>query len=159
MKKVEYTIRPIRRNEWDMAMQLAWDTFLIYEAPEYERLGIKNFHDFVKGRELKQLFILGEYEAVGAFEDDNVIIGVLGIRKKKHISLLFVEPKFHHQGIATALIEYARREITDRGYINMTVNSSPYAVQFYHKLGFIDDSNEVKSDGIRYTPMTKKLSV
>ena len=46
MQRIEYEIRPIKQKEWDMAMQLAWDTFLVYEAPEYEKIGIKNFHDF-----------------------------------------------------------------------------------------------------------------
>ena len=156
MKKADYEVRPLKRDEWDMAMQLAWDTFLIYEAPEYEKLGINNFHDFVKGKELKQLFLLGEYEALGAFIDD-VIVGIIGVRKRTHISLLFVEPVYHHQGIATALIKEVAREMKYRGYSEMTVNSSPYAVQFYHKLGFIDDSHEISADGIRYTPMTVKI--
>ena len=34
-----------------------------------------------------------------------------------------------------------------------TVNSSPYAVPVYHKLGFIDMDSEQLSDGIRFTPM------
>lgn len=35
----------------------------------------------------------------------------------------------------------------------ITVNSSPYAVPVYHKLGFIDTDTEQLSDGIRYIPM------
>lgn len=156
MKKADYIIRPLRRDEWDMAMQLAWDTFLIYEAPEYEKLGINNFHEFVKGKELKQLFLLGEYEALGAFIDE-VIVGIIGVRKRTHISLLFVEPIYHHQGIATSLIKTVANELRGKGYKEMTVNSSPYAVQFYHKLGFINVTGEVSADGIRYTPMTVRI--
>lgn len=152
MKNIDYEIRPIKRNEWDMAMQLAWDTFLIYEAPVYEPLGVKNFHEFVKGKELHQLFLLGEYSVYGAFSY-NIIVGVLGIRKKNHVSLLFVEPQYHHQGIATALLKSIFKEKIRDGIREMTVNSSPYAVQFYHKLGFIDMDKEICADGIRFTPM------
>ncbi len=35
----------------------------------------------------------------------------------------------------------------------ITVNSSPYAVEVYHKLGFKDTAVEQISDGIRFTPM------
>ena len=35
----------------------------------------------------------------------------------------------------------------------ITVNSSRYAVGFYHKLGFTDVEKEQLTDGIRYTPM------
>ena len=152
MHRIEYTVRPIRRDEWDMAMQLAWDTFLVYEAPEYGKKGIESFHDFVKGRDLKQLFIMGEYEAYGAFSND-IIVGIIGVRRKNHISLLFVEPQYHHQGIATALVKYASAVIRKKGLNDMTVNSSPYAVTFYHKLGFLDMDRELTADGIRYTPM------
>ena len=35
----------------------------------------------------------------------------------------------------------------------ITVNAAPYAVGFYHKIGFIDLEKEKTTDGIRYTPM------
>jgi GNAT superfamily N-acetyltransferase len=154
---MDVTIRPLKRKEWDMAMQLAWDTFLVYEAPEYDPLGVKNFHEFVKGDELRNMFAMGEYRAWGAFDDNDVIIGVLGIRKHWHISLLFVEPSFHHQGIASLLLKTAFLEAREEGVTDMTVNSSPYAVGFYHKLGFADLDHEKITDGIRYTPMSIEL--
>lgn len=150
-------IRPLKRKDWDMAMQLAWDTFLVYEAPEYDPLGVKNFHEFVKGDELRNMFALGEYRAWGAFDENDVIVGILGIRKFWHISLLFVEPSFHHQGIATRLLKKAFSEAREEGVTDMTVNSSPYAVGFYHKLGFTDLDHEKITDGIRYTPMSIEL--
>ena len=38
-------------------------------------------------------------------------------------------------------------------FFAITVNSSPYAVPVYHKLGFVDTDVEQISDGMRYTPM------
>ena len=35
----------------------------------------------------------------------------------------------------------------------MTVNSSPYAVPIYHKLGFYDVDSEQVVKGVRFTPM------
>ncbi len=152
-----YEIRKLKKSEWDMAMQLAWDTFLVYEAPEYDPEGVKNFHDFVKGDELHNMFVLGEYLAWGAFDANDVIVGILGIRKHWHISLLFVEPSLHHQGIATALLNRAFSEATKEGVSLLTVNSSPYAVEFYHKIGFNSLDREKTTDGIRYTPMSIEL--
>lgn len=154
---MDYVIRHLKRKEWDMAMQLAWDTFLVYEAPEYAPEGVKNFHEFVKGDELRNMFALGEYRAWGAFDNDDVVIGILGIRSHWHISLLFVEPRFHHQKIATRLLEHAFAEAAKEGVEMMTVNSSPYAVGFYHRLGFTDMDREKTTDGIRYTPMSIEL--
>lgn len=152
MNKPACEVRQLKRNEWDAGMQLAWDTFMIFEAPEYESEGVINFHSFVKGKELKQLFLLGEYDAYGAFID-NIMVGILGIRKKNHISLLFVDQEYHHLGIATALLERAFADTRIKGFTTMTVHSSPYAVGFYHKIGFVDIEKEQKTDGIRYTPM------
>ena len=152
-----YVVRPLKRKDWDMAMQLAWDTFLVYEAPEYDPEGVKHFHEFVKGDELKNMFALGNYYAWGAFDEDDVIVGVLGIRKQWHISLLFVEPRLHHQGIASLLLKQAFKEAANEGITEMTVFSSPYAVEFYHRLGFTDMDSEKTTDGIRYTPMRIEL--
>ncbi len=152
-----FSIRHLKKNEWDMAVQLAWDTFLIYEAPEYSPEGVKNFSDFIKGEELKNMFYLGEYRAWGAFDDNDVIVGLLGIRKHWHISLLFVEPRLHHQGIATSLLKQAFSEGAKEGVNTMTVNSSPYAIGFYHRLGFTNLDHERTTDGIRYTPMSIEL--
>ena len=156
MEKAEVEIRPVTVSEWDMAMQLAWDTFLIYEAPEYAPEGVRHFHEFVKGNELRNMFAMKEYYAFGAFCDD-VIVGILGIRKHWHISLLFVEPRLHHQGIATALLKRGFAEAVGAGVTEMTVFSSPYARGFYHKLGFTDLDSEKEADGIKYTPMKIEL--
>ena len=150
-------VRHLKKSEWDIAMQLAWDTFLVYEAPEYDPDGVKHFHEFVKGEELRNMFLLGEYRAWGAFDEEGIITGVLGIRKHWHISLLFVEPSLHHQGIATALLKQAFIEAAEEGITEMTVFSSPFATGFYHKIGFTDTGCEKTTDGIRYTPMKIEL--
>ena len=31
----KYLIRELERSEWETAIQLAWSTFLKFEAPEY----------------------------------------------------------------------------------------------------------------------------
>ena len=152
-----FDIRHLKRSEWDMAMQLAWDTFLVYEAPDYDSKGIKNFHEFVKGDELRNMFALGEYYALGAFDDNDIIVGVLGIRKHWHISLLFVEGALHHQGIATSLLKRAFHDAAGEGITEMTVFAAPFATEFYHKLGFTDLDDEKCADGIRYTPMKIEL--
>lgn len=151
MEKVLYELRPLKENEWDMAMQLAWDTFLIYEAPEYSKEGIKHFQEYVRDPRLKEMFRNGDFQAVGAFYE-NAIIGILGTRGQ-HISLLFVEPQYHHQGIASSLLESYFAVAKKLGVDRISVNASPYAVPFYKKLGFKNIQSEVVKDGIRYTPM------
>lgn len=152
MDRYAYEIRPIEVREWEDAIQLVWDTFLIYEAPEYSREGINNFKSFIRDPMLKKMFLMGEYITYGAFIND-MIVGVLGIRSSSHVSLLFVQTEYHHRGIATALLRRYFREARRRGITKITVNSSPYATGFYHKIGFKDVSTAVLKDGIISTPM------
>lgn len=146
-------IRSIKENEWEEAMNLAWDTFILYEAPEYSKEGITSFKNFVRDPILKTLFIEGKYNVLAAI-NNNIIVGVIGVRNETHISLLFVDSEYHRKGIARRLVkEMFERTYEKYGKREMTVNSSPYAVGFYHKMGFVDTDVEQTTDGIRYTPM------
>lgn len=148
-----YEIRPLHRSEWSEAMKLAWNTFLIYEAMEYSGEGVKNFKDFVNDPNLKKMFIAGEYQVWGAF-DAGVIVGILSVRNRSHISLLFVDSDYHRRGIGAAMLSRLFADAkNEQGLTEMTVNSAPYAVGFYHKMGFTDLAEQMESDGIIYTPM------
>ena len=145
------------KQEWDDAMKLAWDTFLIYEAPDYSVRGVHNFRNFVRDPLLKKMFTYGEYIAIGAFSDRRMV-GIIGVRNTNHISLLFVDRDYHKNGIASSLIDRYVRDAKKKGITYVTVNSSPYAVDFYHKIGFVNITDEVEKDGIRFTPMRLEIS-
>jgi GNAT superfamily N-acetyltransferase len=151
-----YEIRPIMKHEWEPAMQLAWDTFLIFEAPDYSVRGVHNFKSFVRDPLLKKMYTYGEYVAIGAFVEKR-IVGIIGVRNANHVSLLFVDRDFHHMGIATALLKRYLKDALAAGITFITVNSSPYAVDFYHKMGFRKMREEIEKDGIRFTPMRMEL--
>jgi len=75
---------------------------------------------------------------------------VLATRGNSHIALFFVEPCYQRQGVGRALFTVAKEAcVCD----TMTVNSSPYAVEIYRRLGFHALSEEQLADGIRFTPM------
>lgn len=77
--------------------------------------------------------------------------GVIAVRKREtHIALFFVCERYQKQGIGKRLFMMtAENNQCER----MTVNSSPYAVTMYHKLGFCDTDTEQTVNGIRFTPM------
>lgn len=146
-------IRQIKREEFDQAMAIAWKTFLEFEADIYTKEGVKSFYDFIYDPLLEKMFLLGSYLIFGAFIDGRMV-GMAGIRNQNHLSLLFVEKEYHKMGIGSALVssafQYSFQKYKERNY---TVNASPYAVEFYHKMGFVDVSKEIFKDGITYTPM------
>ncbi len=153
----ELIFRPIFEFEWDEAMKVVWDTFVLFDAPTYSREGIRNFKSFVRDPALRDLYMEGKYPTFVALLN-GMIVGVISIRNKNHISLLFVDRDFQRRGIASRLILKAVEHVkTKEDKNHITVFSSPHAIGFYHKCGFIDTSDEITTDGIRYTPMRLRL--
>lgn len=152
-----YQIRSAYRDDWDDAMALAWKTFLRFEADVYTEEGVHNFENFITDTTLHRMFVMGAYQMFVAVIR-NKIIGMITLRNSQHISLLFVDEKYHRRGIGRALLAYLTDYMArEMGIHQVTVNASPYGVGFYHKLGFRDLSPEEKRDGIIYTPMELKF--
>lgn len=148
-----YQIRNAYREEWQAAMALAWKTFLRFEADVYSPEGVKNFENFITDSTLYRMFVMGAYQMFVAVEHSR-LVGMITLRDTTHISLLFVDEAYHRQGIGRGLIGYLADYLrTEVGAERVTVNSSPYGVGFYHKMGFRDIRPEETKDGIIYTPM------
>ena len=126
------------------ALALVERVFMAFEAPEYSTEGIQTFLTFLQ--DAKAIAALRFY---GAWEKD-MLLGVLATRGGSHIALFFVDAAHQGQGIGRALFEAAKSACSVG---RMTVNSSPYAVEIYRRLGFSPLSDEQVRDGIRFTPM------
>lgn len=152
-EELPYEIRFVSSDEWEAAMELAWKTFLEFEGDVYPPEGVRSFEDFITDSALKKMFIMGAYQVMAAY-DGRKMVGMISLRNETHISLLFVDRYYHRRGIGRALIlklsEYVKDEI---GKSRITVNASPYGVEFYHRLGFQDVGPQKQQDGIIFTPM------
>lgn len=155
IKPVRLTVRPAYRNEWDDAMALAWRVFMQFEARDYPPEGIESFQDFITDSILYRMFLMGEYQLFAAY-DNGRMVGMISLRNQTHISLLFVDEKYHKRGIGRQLIQYVGDYVLcEEGHDFVTVNAAPYAVEFYHRVGFVDTDVMQFNDGIWYTPMKK----
>jgi GNAT superfamily N-acetyltransferase len=111
----------------------------------------------VTDENLHKMFVAGHYQLFVAVYG-NKCLGMLTIREKSHISLLFVDGDYHYNGIGSALIKFVSDYVlTEEGIDKLTVNASPYAIDFYHRLGFRDTHKETVADGIKFTPMELRL--
>lgn len=131
------------------ALSLAKEVFMKFEAPVYPYEGVDSFLSYVDGDRLKTGIDDGNILVFAAFSDD-VICGMMAVFRNGHISLAFVSGYLHRQGIGRMLFDAADKELRCLEY---TVNSSPYGIGFYKKLGFCEVDMEQISDGIIYTPM------
>ncbi|MCQ2081160.1 MAG: GNAT family N-acetyltransferase [Lachnospiraceae bacterium] len=148
-----YDVRFIDADEWEDAMSLAYRTFLEFDASYFTPEGVRHFREFISDNTLKRMSENGTFQVIGSY-DGTKLIGVIALRSMSHISLLFVDSKYHNKGIGrkliSELVDYAKLKLHQDF---LTVNAAPYAYDFYHKMGFLDMASEVTQDGIIYTPM------
>lgn len=136
-------------DDKDEALSLVWDVFLEFEAPEYSEAGVNEFYKSIHDEAYLQQLCM-----YGAFLDDK-LAGVIATRNEgSHIALFFVDGKLHRQGIGRELFEVVKSSCNSD---KMTVNSSPYAVSVYAKLGFCQTDKEQVENGVRFTPMELRL--
>lgn len=141
-------VRKIRQEEIAEALRLVWDVFLEFESPDYTKEGVEEFYKSIHDE--SYLSKLCWYDA---FIQEK-LVGIIATRNEgTHIVLFFVDGKYHRQGIGRRMFEFAR-SMNSSG--KMTVNSSPYAVPVYHRLGFCDTDTEQVVNGLRFTPMEMK---
>ena len=138
-------IRKLRHEEVDKALSLVWKVFQEYEAPDYTEDGVEEFYKSIHDESYLSMLCL-----YGAFIREE-LVGIIATRSEgTHVALFFVDGKYHRQGIGKMLFQAARSANTTG---KMTVNSSPYAVCVYHKLGFKDTGTEQVVNSLRFTPM------
>lgn len=132
--------------------------FAEFVAPFYSRQGVDTFRRFIAAETLAEQLHSGAMRAWGAFRG-NELVGVLAARGTNHISLLFVDSSCQRQGVARALFSRFLGEFrSDPAIDRLTVNSSPYAVETYSRLGFSATDAERIADGIRFTPMEYRIN-
>ncbi len=152
--EISYQVRPAYSEEWETIMQLAWLTFLKFDAADYTQEGIDSFRNFITDTTLHRMFKEGSYQVFVALDGER-IIGMISLRNETHISLLFVDKDYHRRGVGRRLIQYlCNYLLTEMNQWKVTVDASPYAVGFYHKLGFCDMGPVAYNQGITYTPMS-----
>ena len=143
--------------ESSKALHLVWNVFEEFEAYQYSEKGVRVFRDFIESSSIEKMLANSEMIMWGCFHNSE-IIGTIAAKPPNHISLLFVDKKYHRQGIARALyqkfLEYSKKDNCSE----ISVNSSLYAVEAYKRLGFVAiDTVQENEKGIRFVPMKHKL--
>lgn len=146
-----YCYRELDKTEYPSALELALKVFMEYEAPDYSEDGTETFRKLMSDDDY-----IADIRCCGAFDTEtNDLTGMIATRSEgTHITLFFVDGRCHRRGIGRELMRLAVRHNTTG---RLTVNSSPYAVEIYKKLGFFPTGPEEVSDGIRFTHMEKMI--
>lgn len=147
----------LEKDDIRNALELVWAVFQEFEAPDYSKQGIEEFRKFISYDSIIDKFDKGEICFWGSIDNDS-LTGVIATRGINHICMLFVKKEYHRRGIARSLFETVKKVcLNQNNIIKITVNSSPYAIEVYHRLGFLDTDKEQTVNGIRFTPMAYLL--
>lgn len=142
----DIAIKELSPEEIPAALDLVQRVFMEYEAPDYSDEGIHEFFGSLCDENY-----LSKLKMYGAFSEGE-LLGVIATRSLgMHIALFFVDGKYHRRGIGRALFETVLKACPAE---IMTVNSSPYAVPIYRRLGFRETDTEQTVNGLRFIPMT-----
>ncbi|WP_265456062.1 GNAT family N-acetyltransferase [Enterococcus sp. HY326] len=137
-------------------LKLVTAVFDTFQAPDYGPDGVASFKNFIDFQQLYPQLTSGKISLYGYFVNQQ-IVGLLGIRNPNHICLLFVAEAYHRKGIARKLFANWLQEHS-ANLTTVTVNSSPYALAAYQKLGFEGDTTVIETDGIKFIPLTLTLN-
>ncbi|MBQ4310190.1 MAG: GNAT family N-acetyltransferase [Oscillospiraceae bacterium] len=151
-----YSIRPLQSDGFAAAYELAWNTFTVSLSEHYTAEGRESFHSFLYSGDIEDMYMTGNFVMYGCFSEDD-LIGVGGLMKNCHISLLFVAPEYQRRGIGRLLAEKMISAAAAAGCDSVTLNAAPDAVGFYKAIGFEETDMERISDGILYIPMKYPL--
>lgn len=144
-------VRPMRQEERDAVLELAFVVFDDAIAPDFSEEGIEEF------RRAARSFVLDAPDGhlVHVAVDDGRVVGMIDIRDASHVCMFFVHSAVQSQGIGRALFSAASAPVREsaEGSGRITVNSAPSAVGAYERLGFVATAPEQQRDGIRYVAM------
>ena len=146
-------INEIKENNLKEALSLVRVVFDEFIGHAFSKKGRNEFYKYISHQNILEKYNEDRLVFYGYYVNDT-IVGVIALRDGSHISLLFVDKQYQGKGIAKALFEEIEIICKDNPNIyKLSVNSSPYAIDFYRKIGFKAIDKEKYRNGIRFTPM------
>jgi predicted GNAT family N-acyltransferase len=129
-----------------------------FVAPQYSEEGIEEFLKYLEPHYLSER--CQEDDFVLLATSQGRIVGMIELVKNSHISLIYTDGHLHGIGIGRELLKRSLEVcITNQPALTeITLNSSPNAVEIYEKLGFTVTKPEQIKNGIRFVPMKLELS-
>ena len=147
------------KEDLKQALDIVNIVFSEFVAVDYSEQGKNTFENYLKNKYEEMLSdLLSGHKKVWAYYQGSHILGVIATRDISHIALMFVDKKYHRKGIAKQMFNVVLDELKKNEDVEqITVNSSPYAVEVYEHLGFIKTGEQQEKDGIIFTPMMRPL--
>jgi len=149
--------RLMKSGEESAVCALVTRVFNEFVAPDYSDDGVEEFLKYVEPNSLLARSQENHFVLIATLLEE--IVGMIEVRDHSHISLLFVDKRFQRIGIGKELLRKSLEVCFShkQGLSQISVNSSPYAVEVYRKLGFRRQGPRQTVQGICFDPMVLDL--
>jgi len=152
---MDFNITQYRKGQEKAISSLVKKVYDEFVAPDYTEQGNQFFYNWIDPENIAQR----QQEEISLFVAtiSEKIVGMIEIRDKNHISLLFVDTAYQRKGIANELLKSALNNcrLNDKSLDKFYVHASPFSVPIYERLGFKATSEMKEEKGITYLPMEK----
>lgn len=157
MTEAPAVIRKMEPGEEEQVCRLVRQVFNEFVAPLYTQEGAEEFLRYVDS-DLMAKRARSNHFALLAEAGGN-LVGAIELRDFSHVSLLFVAREAQRRGIAKRLLQEALTIAieSEQELSEVSVHSSPNAVEAYEKLGFQPEGPEQLEHGIRFIPMKMRI--
>jgi len=144
------TIRPATGDDSADISRLLADLSRKFITPDYTDEGTVSLLSHQSPAAIRSAMTNGTTYLVAVRSGDLVAAGGI-LTKQRHLYHLFVDSRYHRQGIGRRLWDELRSLLDDEGPI--TVNSSRVAIGFYERLGFRSTGPAWEKEGVIAYPM------
>ncbi|MCE1187914.1 MAG: GNAT family N-acetyltransferase [Ignavibacteria bacterium] len=154
---MEITIARFSSGDEFKVSKLVHQVFNEFVSADCTPDGRAMFYDWINPEFIARRQKEGRYMLIAYVE--GTMAGVIEMRDKNHIALLFVLTQFQGNGIARRLFEEAKQYCIEKypGISGFTVFASLYSVNIYRALGFIPSAEVQEQNGIRFIPMAYQI--
>jgi GNAT superfamily N-acetyltransferase len=152
------TFRDFEQSDAEAASRLVSDVFREAIAPLYSDEGAEEFLSYAASDSIARRVQEGNFILLACIGEE--MVALAEIREGSHLALFFVSRARQRNGIGRKLLDRAVAEcLAKRPSLEaISVHASPNSLAAYQKLGFVVEGPEQVVQGIRFTPMSLKLS-
>ncbi len=144
-----HPIRPARPDDLAAISAICMAAFHEAVAPSLSAQGVATFTKVAAADAFAER-LQGDNHILVA-EQDGDIVGVIELKKGRHLAMLFVDPACQGQGIGHALLQAVLPQLRTPA---MSVRASLNAVPTYQRYGFVIDGEVGEFNGLVYQPLS-----
>lgn len=158
VKPDEIEIRTVMPGGEAAAGELVTRVFMQFVAPQFPREGVSEFLRFATTPALEQRLAQGNL-FLAAWSGE-CMVAFIEVRDCEHIAFFFTDGSMQRQGLGRRLLKRALNLCRKRKekLSQVTVNSSPNAVEAYRRMGFKPTGGMETRNGISFIPMALAIT-